>query len=140
LRASGPHPVRTTVFLPATARGTARPAEVALLPALYAATLFVGATLLFLVQPLVGKLLPPLVGAPPGVGNTCMVFFQAVLLGGSLHAHRSTSKLGGRRQAAAHLILLAFVLLAFKLGTAATGSPVPVISSLLPEDQDYPIF
>jgi hypothetical protein len=107
---------------------------------LYAATLFVGATLLFLVQPLVGKLLLPLVGGTPGVWNTCMVFFQAVLLGGYLYAHRSTSKLGVRRQAAAHLILLAFVLLAFKLGTAATGSPVPVVSSLLPEDQDYPIF
>ena len=105
--------------LPLPLRGTARPAEVALLPALYAATLFVGATLLFLVQPLVGKLLLPLVGGTPGVWNTCMVFFQAVLLGGYLYAHRSTSKLGVRRQAVAHLLLLAFVLLAFKLGVAA---------------------
>ena len=111
-----------------------------MLPALYAATLFVGATLLFLVQPLVGKLLLPLVGGTPGVWNTCMVFFQAVLLGGYLYAHRSTSKLGVRRQAAAHLVLLAFVLLAFKLGVAASGTPVPVVTALLPADQDYPIF
>jgi protein-L-isoaspartate O-methyltransferase len=111
-----------------------------LLPALYAATLFVGATLLFLVQPLVGKLLLPLVGGTPGVWNTCMVFFQAVLLGGYLYAHRSTSKLGVRRQAAAHLVLLALVLIVFKLGAASTGSPVPVIGSLLPADQDYPIL
>jgi hypothetical protein len=68
-----------------------------------------------------------------------MVFFQAVLLGGYLYAHRSTSKLGVRRQAVAHLLLLAFVLLAFKLGVAAAGTPVPVITSLLPADQDYPI-
>lgn len=111
-----------------------------LLPALYALTLFVGAALLFLVQPMVGKLLLPLLGGSPGVWNTCMVFFQAVLLGGYLYAHRSTGKLGVRRQAIVHLGLLAIVVLAFKAAFAATGSPVPAIPSLLPDDQDYPIF
>ena len=53
-----------------------------MLAVLYATTLFAGAALLFLVQPLVGKLLLPLVGGTPGVWNTCMVFFQAVLLVG----------------------------------------------------------
>jgi len=111
-----------------------------LLPTLYALTLFVGAALLFLVQPLVGKLLLPLLGGSPGVWNTCMVFFQAVLLGGYLYAHRSTGKLGVRRQAIVHLGLLVVVVVAFKAAIAATGSPVPVIPSLLPDDQDYPIF
>ncbi|MDB5308403.1 MAG: spermidine synthase [Gemmataceae bacterium] len=110
-----------------------------MLPALYAVTLFVGATLLFLVQPLVGKLLLPLVGGTPGVWNACMVFFQAVLLGGYLYAHRSITQLGVRRQAGLHLALLVVVLLAFKIAAAATGSPVPVFSSLVPADQDYPI-
>src|SRR5580698_1475069 len=95
-----------------------------LLPALYAFTLFIGAALLFLVQPLVGKLLLPLLGGSPGVWNTCMVFFQAVLLGGYLYAHRSTGQLGVRRQALAHMALLVVLVLAFKVAFAATGSPV----------------
>lgn len=107
-----------------------------MLPALYAATLFVGAALLFLVQPLVGKLLLPLVGGTPGVWNTCMVFFQVVLLAGYLYAHRSTSQLGVRRQALFHLCLLAAVVIAFKVAVASRGAPVPVVSSILPDDQD----
>src|SRR5262249_31012328 len=110
-----------------------------LLPVLFAITLFAGAALLFLVEPLVGKLLLPLVGGSPGVWNTCMVFFQAVLLGGYLYAHRSTGQLGVRRQAVVHLVLLAAVLFAFQAALAATGSPVPVVSRLLPADQDYPV-
>jgi hypothetical protein len=111
-----------------------------LLPVLFATTLFSGAALLFLVQPLVGKLLLPLVGGSPGVWNTCMVFFQILLLGGYLYAHRSTGKLGVRRQALLHVLLLGAVLLAFWIAYVDTGSPVPVFASWLPEDQDYPIF
>jgi hypothetical protein len=107
-----------------------------LLPALYAVTLFVGAALLFLVQPLVGKLLLPLVGGTPGVWNTCMVFFQAVLLAGYLYAHRTVTKFGVRRQAVLHLVVLIVVLLTLKVAVAATGSPVPVVPSMLPDDQD----
>ena len=48
--------------------------------------IFSSATLLFLVQPLVGRFLLPLLGGSAGVWNTCMVFFQATLLLGSLSA------------------------------------------------------
>ncbi|AMV23047.1 spermidine synthase [Gemmata sp. SH-PL17] len=107
-----------------------------MLAVLYATTLFVGAALLFLVQPLVGKLLLPLVGGTPGVWNTCMVFFQIVLLAGYLYAHRSTGKFGVRRQAVFHLLLLAAVIVSFKAAIAYTGSPVAVVPSMLPDDQD----
>ncbi|MFM8271019.1 MAG: spermidine synthase [Gemmata sp.] len=107
-----------------------------MLAVLYATTLFVGAVLLFLVQPLVGKLLLPLVGGTPGVWNTCMVFFQTVLLAGYLYAHRSTGKLGVRRQAVFHLLALAAVVISFKAAVAATGSPVAVVPSMLPDDLD----
>ena len=50
--------------------------------AVYALTLFLSAFLLFMVQPLIGKLIVPLLGGFPAVWNTCMVFFQAVLLVG----------------------------------------------------------
>jgi protein-L-isoaspartate O-methyltransferase len=111
-----------------------------LLPGLYAATLFAGATLLFLVEPHIGKRLLPLVGGTPGVWNACLVFFQAVLLGGYLYAHRTIKRLGVRRQAGLHLALLVVVLLAFKVAISMTGSPVPVVGSLVPADQDYPIL
>jgi len=111
-----------------------------LLPALFASTLFVGAALLFLVQPLVGKLLLPLVGGSPGVWNTCMVFFQAVLLAGYLYAHRSTGKFGVRRQAIMHLLLLGIVLGTFWIAYAERGTPIAVVASLIPDNQDYPIF
>ena len=77
-----------------------------MLPVLYAVTLFTGAATLFLVQPLVGKLLLPLVGGSPGVWNTCMVFFQAALLGGYLYAHGLAGRAGPRRQVAVHLAVL----------------------------------
>ena len=73
---------------------------------LYAVTMFAGATLLFVVQPMVGKMVLPLLGGTPAVWSTCMVFFQAVLLGGYAYAHASTAWLGIRRQMLLHLALL----------------------------------
>src|SRR4029077_6716057 len=69
----------------------------------YAFTIFVSATLLFFVQPMVGKMILPYLGGTPAVWNTCMVFFQALLLAGYGYAHLSTRLLGVRRQALLHL-------------------------------------
>jgi hypothetical protein len=52
------------------------------LPVLFALTLLVSASLLFCVQPMIAKMILPLLGGSPSVWNTCMVFFQAMLLGG----------------------------------------------------------
>src|SRR5437899_1909315 len=76
-----------------------------LLP-LFALTLFVSAMLLFLVQPMIGKMLLPMLGGTPAVWNTCMVFFQALLLAGYAYAHTATAWLGVRRQALLHLGVL----------------------------------
>jgi len=111
-----------------------------LLPVLFAVTLFVGAALLFLVQPLVGKLLLPLVGGSPSVWNTCMVFFQVLLLAGYLYAHRSTGRLSVRLQMLFHATLLVAVLVSFKLAYSARGSPVALFTDLVPDDRDNPIF
>jgi SAM-dependent methyltransferase len=75
----------------------------------YALTLFLSALLLFLVEPLIGKLIVPLLGGFPAVWNTCMVFFQAMLLAGYAYAHYSSNWLGERKQAAVHLALVALV-------------------------------
>src|SRR5713226_3697535 len=74
---------------------------------LYALPLFAGATLLFVMQPMVGKMILPLLGGTPAVWSTCLVFFQAALLGGYTYAHASTALLGVSRQMLLHVALLA---------------------------------
>src|SRR3954462_9144789 len=56
-----------------------------------------------------GRLLLPLLGGSPAVWNTCLVFFQGVLLLGYLYAHLTTRFLAVRWQAVVHLFLLALV-------------------------------
>lgn len=55
--------------------------------ALFSAAIFVSAFLLFMVQPMAAKGILPLLGGSPSVWNTCMVFFQALLLAGYAYAH-----------------------------------------------------
>ena len=50
----------------------------------YSAAIFLSALLLFLVQPMVGRMVLPVLGGTPAVWNTCMVFFQVLLLVGYL--------------------------------------------------------
>jgi hypothetical protein len=97
---------------------------------LFACALFVGAFLLFWVQPLVGKALLPLLGGTPAVWNTCMLFFQALLLAGYAYAHALTRWLPARAQALLHgaLLLGAALALPFAVGGGegppAGASPV----------------
>lgn len=65
---------------------------------LFSVAIFTSATLLFVVQPMVGKILLPKLGGAPAVWNTCMVFFQAILLAGYLSAHLITKHLSLRTQ------------------------------------------
>src|SRR5438067_4243322 len=74
---------------------------------LFACTLLISSALLFLVQPMCAKMVLPLLGGTPAVWNTCMVFFQAGLLGGYVYAHYLANRLGLRTQAVVHLIVLA---------------------------------
>jgi len=69
----------------------------------FGGSIFLSAALLFLVQPMAGKILLPLLGGSPAVWNTCMVFFQAVLLLGYLYAHLLTTRLAVKWQAIVHL-------------------------------------
>jgi hypothetical protein len=80
----------------------------AMLPC-YSATLLLSAFLLFLVQPMSARGLLPLLGGTPAVWTTSLLFFQAVLLLGSLYAH-AVARLAPRLQAAVHLLVFAGVL------------------------------
>ena len=90
----------------------------------FALTLFVSATLLFLVQPMFAKMVLPRLGGTPAVWNTCMVFYQAVLLAGYLYAHFSTKWLGSRRQALLHLAILALPLLVLPIALGDAQIPI----------------
>jgi hypothetical protein len=102
---------------------------------MFAMTLFTSATLLFLVQPMVGKMITPLLGGTPAVWNTCMVFFQALLLAGYAYSHATTALLGARKQAVLHflvlLVPLAFFPLAVDRSRAITADQDPVTTVLL---------
>lgn len=100
----------------------------------FAFTLFTSALLLFLVEPMIGKMILPLLGGTPAVWNTCMVFFQAVLLAGYAYAHFSTTWLGSRKQAALHLalLLLPFVFLPLAVNRdLIKGGENPIVGLLL---------
>ena len=103
--------------------------------ALFSITLFVSATLMFWVQPMFAKMALPLLGGTPAVWNTCMVFYQSVLLAGYLYAHLAPKWLGVRRQALVHLsmLLLAFFTLpiGIKLGSTPPIAANPILWLLL---------
>ena len=112
----------------------------------YALTLFLSALLLFLVQPLIGKLIVPLLGGLPAVWNTCLVFFQAMLLAGYAYAHYSGNWLGERRQAAVHLAVLLLPAVVLPLGVAPSlvpaggANPIPGLLLLLVVSAGLPFF
>lgn len=91
------------------------------LVAVYVSTMFLSALLLFFVQPLVGKLLIPLLGGAPATWNTCMLFFQGMLLAGYLYAH-ALNRLSLPKQLGVHVVMMGAAALALPL-TAPTGAP-----------------
>ena len=99
-------------------------------PLVFSVTLFISAGLLFWIQPLIAKTLLPLLGGAPAVWNTCLLFFQTMLLIGYLYALASSRWLSVRSQLAVHIVLLlliAIYLFRFALHT-------PVLTALQQED------
>ena len=117
-----------------------------LLLALFLPPLFLSALLMFWSQPLVGKMILPLLGGTPMVWTTCMVFFQALLLAGYGYVHFSL-KLGVKRQAILHVLLLAVSLIALPLGfdaarwePPASDNPMGWLFLLLAASAGAPFF
>src|SRR5207248_204936 len=101
---------------------------------IYAATIFLSSFLLFLVQPLIARLILPWFGGSAAVWTTCMLFFQVVLLAGYAYAH-GLGKLGARRQAIVHTVLLVAALATLPVMPAEswkpTGEQEPITRILL---------
>ncbi len=108
--------------------------------------MFASATLLFLVEPMLAKMALPMLGGTPAVWNTCLVFFQTVLLAGYLYAYASTKWLGRRAQIAVHICLaltpLAVLPLHLPAGwePPAQSSPVLWILAMLSVSVGLPFF
>lgn len=92
-----------------------QPTEQFWLVLLFASTLFLGSMLMFVVEPMVAKSVLPILGGTPMVWNTCVLFFQIMLVGGYAYAHGVTTWLGARRSSVLYLVLLALPLVALPL-------------------------
>lgn len=112
------------------------------MPTLFGVTMFVSATLLFLVQPMVGKMTLPLLGGTPAVWNTCMVFFQALLLLGYFYAHKTTELLAPRKQVNVHVAVFTFAIVGLIAGAVLSenSTPIPIVKSLAPQGSEIPFF
>jgi hypothetical protein len=96
---------------------------------LFASTLFTSATLIFIVEPMVAKLLLPRLGGTPAVWNTCMVFYQTVLLAGYGYAHLLSRRCSLSTQMALHAVLL----------VAAATQPISIPADWAPPVDHSPI-
>ena len=116
------------------------------MPLLFALTLLVSASLLFLVEPMFARMVLPRLGGSPAVWNTCLVFYQAVLLAGYVYAHVTTRWLGPRRQAALHLLMLLLPWLVLPIAIRGLGmpsggsSPIPWLLGILTLSVGLPFF
>ena len=99
--------------------------------AIFTAAVFANAALLFSIEPMFSRMVLPLLGGSPAVWNTCMMFFQAALLGGYLYAHVVSTRLTVRQQTVLHVVLLAASVLALPIalgrGVAAPSGTAPII-------------
>ncbi len=113
---------------------------------LFAAAICVSAFLLFLVQPMIAKMILPQLGGTPAVWNTCMVFFQAMLLAGYSYAHVLTGRFRIHRQVVVHLLVMLLPLavlpvgLAFEWTSSQSGSPIAGLLWLLTLSIGLPFF
>jgi len=136
--------VAPDVAAPAISSAPSRTATLGMM--FIAATMFLSAFLLFSVEPIVAKMVLPLLGGTPAVWNTCLVFFQAVLLAGYLYAHLSTKLLRPRQQVILHLcvLLLAFVVLPVHIPLGwvppVEQNPAPWLLALLAISVGLPFF
>lgn len=97
----------------------------------FASAAFASAVLLFWLQPLFSKTVLPLLGGTPSVWNTCMLFYQSVLLAGYAYSHYTTRWLGSKNQAILHIILMLSALMVL---------PLPVTNDFTNPPLDMPIL
>jgi hypothetical protein len=105
--------------------------------ALFALTTLGSAFLLFWIEPLFAKMVLPMLGGSPAVWNTCLMYFQSILLLGYLYAHLTSRYLSSRRQAMVHVALLVLAVAALPVRIPpgwippASDNVIPWLTALL---------
>jgi hypothetical protein len=99
--------------------------------ALFALTTLCSAFLLFWIEPLFAKMVLPMLGGSPAVWNTCLMFFQAMLLAGYLYAHVTSRYLTSRKQAVIHVVLLTLAVASLPVGIPLGWTP-PESGNVIP--------
>jgi len=114
-----------------------RPPRGALAP-LFCLAVGFNAFLMFCVQPMVGKWVLPYLGGTPAVWNTCLFFFQALLLAGYYYAHLASHPRVAARSPFFHPVLALAVLMMAGLSLPAetssidsTANPIPWLLAML---------
>ncbi len=74
---------------------------------IFAAPIILSSFLIFLIQPILAKQILPLFGGSASVWNTCLFFFQFVLLGGYAYAYILTRYITPKIQFVIHVTLIA---------------------------------
>jgi hypothetical protein len=113
---------------------------------LFASTMFLSGFLLFLVEPMTAKMVLPILGGVPMVWNSCVVFFQVVMLAGYAYAFLASRSLTIRQQVLVHACVLAAPTVALPfmiesgLVTPPPGNPLPWLMWLLTLRIGLPFF
>ena len=106
----------------------------------FAATVFLSAFLLFQVQLIIGKYILPLFGGAPSVWNTCMLFFQVLLLLGYGYSHFLASRVRLRAQGVIHGVLLISALAVLAIVWWKWATPLTPGSTWKPQPGDNPVW
>jgi hypothetical protein len=106
----------------------------------FALTIFLSAFLLFQVQLIVAKQLLPWFGGTPAVWNTCLVFFQLLLLAGYSYAHLVTARLRASILSRAHIALLLISVVVLMVLAAKWRSPIFPGDNFRPQNPAFPTW
>jgi len=106
----------------------------------FAAAIFLSAFLLFQVQLIVAKQLLPWFGGTAGVWNTCLVFFQLLLLAGYAYAHAIMACLTKPQLVRIHIAMLAASVTLLTIFAFYGRSPIYPSDALRPETVTSPVW
>ncbi len=106
----------------------------------FALAIFLSAFLLFQVQLIVAKQLLPWFGGTAGVWNTCLVFFQLLLLAGYGYAHGIMDRLTKTRLVRIHIAMLVASVALLTVFAFYGRSPIYPSDNLRPETVTSPVW
>jgi hypothetical protein len=98
---------------------------------LFSLTTFLASVLLFTAEPMIGKMVLPLFGGTPAVWNTCLVYFQLILLCGYAYSGGSLIPRGHEQRVVSLVFLIPTSGLLILASAAPPITPGPSVTSSL---------